>query len=58
MGGVRVVSGSGRGEGGEWYVGGVRVVIALYPGHVGGERWPGIDSLCMHGRFRYFSVKL
>ena len=61
QGRVRVVSGMWEGEryvDGGWYVGGVRVVIASYPGYVGGERWPGIDRLHMCGCFHYFSVKL
>ena len=33
--GEGVVSGSGRGEGGEWYVGGVTVVSGMWEGEGG-----------------------
>ena len=36
----------------------VGVLLASYPGRMGGERRPGIDCLRMRGRFRYISVKL
>ena len=32
--------------------------LALYPGRLGGEKWPGIDCLRMRGQFRYISIKL
>ena len=34
------------------------IVVASYPGRVGGERRLGIDCLRMRGRFRYIFVKL
>ena len=33
-------------------------LIALYPGHIGGEKQPGINCLHMRGRFHYISIKL
>ena len=31
--------------------------LASYPGHLGGEKRPGIDCLRMRDQFRYISVK-